>query len=320
MMKIDVAKWGRACVTLGALAGALLLGRALWDTYMNAPWTRDARVRADVVGIAPDLSGLVSDVLVRDNAPVKKGDVLFRVDRERFTLALKQAEAAVEGRAATLEQAKRDLARYAQLRERQVVSPQNAEQAQTTLTQADAAYQQAVSERDLARLNLERSEIKAPANGIVTNLELRRGDYVSTGKAVVALVDTDSLRVEGYFEETKLPRIHVGDPVTIRLMGEPTLLRGRVQSVAAAIEDRERVVGSGLLANINPTFNWVRLAQRVPVRIALEEVPPGIRLVAGLTATVEIQPGAAAGKRALADPPDAGSTHASSAQASRPIR
>ncbi|MFG1210489.1 efflux RND transporter periplasmic adaptor subunit [Xanthobacter flavus] len=315
MMKIDVAKWGRACVTLGVLAGAVLVGHALWDTYMNAPWTRDARVRADVVGIAPDVSGLVSEVLVQDNAPVKKGDVLFRVDRERFTLALKQAEAAVEGRAATLDQATRDFTRYAQLRERQVVSPQNAEQAQTTLTQADAAYQQAVSERDIARLNLERSEIKAPANGIVTNLELRRGDYVSTGKAVVALVDTDSLRVEGYFEETKLPRIHVGDAVTIRLMGEPTLLRGRVQSVAAAIEDRERVAGTGLLANINPTFNWVRLAQRVPVRIAIEEVPPNIRLVAGLTATVEIQPGAADGKNARADTPDI-----RSAQASRPIR
>jgi len=315
-MNIDVAKWGRVCVTLGVLAGALLVGRALWDTYMNAPWTRDARVRADVVSIAPDVSGLVSEVLVRDNATVKKGDVLFRVDRERFALALKQAEAAVEGRAATLEQAKRELARYAQLRERQVVSQQNAEQAQTSLTQADAAWRQAVSERDLADLNLERSEIKAPANGIVTNLELRRGDYVSTGKAVVALVDTDSLRVEGYFEETKLARIHVGDPVTIRLMGEPTLLRGRVQSVAAAIEDRERVVGTGLLANINPTFNWVRLAQRVPVSIALEEVPPDIRLVAGLTATVEIQPvSPAAGKTVHADKPDA-----QSAQASRSVR
>ncbi|MFG1282974.1 efflux RND transporter periplasmic adaptor subunit [Xanthobacter autotrophicus] len=306
MMKIDVAKWVRICVTLMVVAGAVLVGRALWDTYMNAPWTRDARVRADVVGIAPDVSGLVSEVLVRDNAAVKKGDILFRVDRERFAIALEQAEAAVEGRAATLDQAKRDLARYTQLRERQVVSPQNAEQAQTALTQADAAYRQAVSDRNLARLNLERSEVKAPANGIVTNLELRRGDYVSTGKAVVALVDTDSLRVEGYFEETKLARIHVGAPVTIRLMGEPVLLKGRVQSVAAAIEDRERTLSSGLLANINPTFNWVRLAQRVPVRIALEDVPPDIRLVAGLTATVEIEPGSGeAGKTALADTPDA---------------
>lgn len=316
MMKIDVAKWGRACVTLGVLAGALLVGRALWDTYMNAPWTRDARVRADVVGIAPDVSGLVSEVLVRDNATVKKGDILFRVDRERFAIALEQAEAAVEGRAATLDQAKRDLSRYTQLRERQVVSPQNAEQAQTALTQADAAYRQAVSDRNLARLNLERSQVKAPANGIVTNLELRRGDYVSTGKAVVALVDADSLRIEGYFEETKLPRIHAGAPVTIRLMGEPILLKGRVQSVAAAIEDRERTLSSGLLANINPTFNWVRLAQRVPVRIALEDVPPDIRLVAGLTATVEIQPvSPAAGKAAHADAPDT-----PSAQASRPVR
>ncbi|OYX69682.1 MAG: efflux transporter periplasmic adaptor subunit [Rhizobiales bacterium 32-66-11] len=276
---------------------------------------RPRRVRArDRRGICP--SRLVSEVLVRDNAAVKKGDTLFRVDRERFAIALEQAEAAVEGRTSTLDQAKRDLARYTQLRERQVVSPQNAEQAQTALTQADAAYRQAVSDRNLARLNLERSELKAPANGIVTNLELRRGDYVSTGKAVVALVDTDSLRVEGYFEETKLSRIHVGAPVTIRLMGEPVLLKGRVQSIATAIEDRERTLSSGLLANINPTFNWVRLAQRVPVRIALEDVPPDIRLVAGLTATVEIETATpATGNAARADTPDA-----RSAQASRPAR
>jgi multidrug resistance efflux pump len=145
-----------------------------------------------------------------------------------------------------------------------------------------------MADRDLARLNLDRSEVKASVNGVITNLSLRPGDYVNAGQAEVALVDTDSLRVEGYFEETKLSRIKVGNPVSIKLMGQSAVLAGHVESIAAGIEDRERTVGNGLLANINPTFNWVRLAQRVPVRIAFDTVPDDARLVAGLTATVAV--------------------------------
>ncbi|MFG1299798.1 HlyD family secretion protein [Xanthobacter sp. V3C-3] len=291
-MKLSIAQSGRIAVTLIAAIGAIMMARALWNSYVNAPWTRDARVRADVVNIAPDVAGLVDEVFARDNAEVKKGDILFRVDRERFEIALREAEAIVEGRAATLEQARRELERYEHLRAKEVVSRQNAEQAATAVTQADAAYRQALSARDLARINLERSDVKAPVDGIVTNLQLQKGDYVTTGKAVVALLNADSLRVEGYFEETKLPRIRVGDSVTIRLMGELSSLRGHVESIAAAIEDRERTTGAGLLANINPTFNWVRLAQRVPVRIAIDRMPSGVRLVAGQTATVEVDPDA----------------------------
>ncbi|MES1147584.1 MAG: HlyD family efflux transporter periplasmic adaptor subunit, partial [Bradyrhizobium guangdongense] len=132
--------------------------------------------------------------------------------------------------------------------------------------------------------------VRASVNGSITNMDLRPGTYVSAGKGVMALVDTDTLRVEGYFEETKLSRIHVGDPVSIRLMGDNTRLTGRVESIAAGIEDRDRTAGSNLLANVNPTFNWVRLAQRVPVRIKLDDVPPDIALVSGRTATVEVRP------------------------------
>lgn len=287
-MKTYLASAGRVLLTLIVVAAAVLVGRGLWNHYMNEPWTRDARVRADVIGVAPDVSGLVSEVLVRDNEVVRKGDLLFRVDRERFRIALDQAEAALAGRAAALDQAKRDLDRYQQLQE--VISRKSREEAQTALAQAEADHRKAASDRDLARLNLDRSGVKAATNGIVTNLDLQPGDYVTSGRAVVALVDTDSLHVEGYFEETKLSSIQIGAPVTIRLMGQAGLLRGRVASIAAAIEDRERTVSSGLLANINPTFTWVRLAQRVPVRIDVTEIPPGQRLIAGLTATVEIKP------------------------------
>ncbi len=277
----------RVGITLVVLLAAVGAGHELWAHYMDEPWTRDAKVRADIVGVAPDVSGFVSEVLVRDNQSVKQGDVLFRIDRARFAIALEQAEAAVEGRKATLEQARRDRERYEQLKD--VVSQQKTEQARMQEAEAAMAHRQALADRDLARLNLERSEVKASVNGTITNLSLRPGDYITAGTPEVALVDTDSLRIEGYFEETKLARISVGAPVTIRLMGQPATLEGHVESIAAGIEDRERTVGNGLLANINPTFNWVRLAQRVPVRIALDKVPDDARLVAGLTATVVVR-------------------------------
>ena len=149
-------------------------------------------------------------------------------------------------------------------------------------------YDQAVADRGLAKLNLERSEVRASVSGIVTNNELRPGAYLTPGKGVMALLDTDTLHVQGYFEETKLQRIHVGDPVNVRLMGSSHVLQGKVESVAAGIEDRDRSDGSTLLANVNPTFNWVRLAQRVPVRIALDRGDERNELVAGATATVEV--------------------------------
>ncbi len=277
----------RIAVTLATVAAAFVVGLSLWDYYMDAPWTRDGRVRADVVEIAPDVSGLVTQVLVEDNQEVKRGDVLFRIDPERFTLALRQAEAMVEGKKAGAEQAAADYQRYAKLSDA-AVSQQKVESARATDLSAKAAYDQAVADRDVARLNLARSEVRASVNGRITNMELRPGNYVNTGNGVMALVDRDTLRVEGYFEETKLPRIHVGDRARIRLMGEDALLTGHVESVAGGIEDRERSAGASLLANVNPTFAWVRLAQRIPVRIRLDAEADRHGLVSGRTATVSV--------------------------------
>jgi len=282
----------RLAVTVAMVAAAIVVGLALWDYYMDAPWTRDGRVRADVVEVAPDVSGLVTEVLVEDNQEVKRGDVLFRIDPERFTLALRQAEAMVEGKRASAEQSAADYQRYSKLSDA-AVSQQKVELARATDLAAKAAYDQAVADRDLAKLNLARSEVRASVNGRISNMELRPGNYVNTGKGVMALVDGDTLRVEGYFEETKLPRIHVGDRARIRLMGEDTILGGRVESVAGGIEDRERSAGSTLLANVNPTFAWVRLAQRIPVRIRLDAQADRRLLVSGRTATVSVEaPGA----------------------------
>jgi RND family efflux transporter MFP subunit len=286
-MKGSFAWLGRVVLTLLAVVAAIAVGRGLWAYYMESPWTRDGRVRADVVQVAPDVSGFVTEVLVKDNQKVRRGDVLFRIDRERFALALQQADAALAGHRATLDQANADLKRYSALTT-DAVSQQKQEQVLATQLQAKAAYDQAVADRAVAQLNLDRSEVHASVNGTITNMDLRPGTYVTAGKGVMALVDADTLHVEGYFEETKLARIRIGDKAQIRLMGEPVRLTGHVESIAAGIEDRDRAQGANLLANVNPTFSWVRLAQRVPVRIALDQIPDNVALVAGRSATVEV--------------------------------
>jgi multidrug resistance efflux pump len=273
----------------GLMVGiALWAGYKLWDYYFEQPWTRDGHVRADVVPVAPDVSGFVTEVLVKDNQQVRRGDVLFRIDRARYEIAVKQAEAMLLGKRASLVDADADLKRYTALTPGVAVTTQRLDQVVATQGSAQAAHDQAVADLALAKLNLERTEVRASVNGIVTNNELRPGAYLTPGKGVMALLDSDTLRVEGYFEETKLQRIHIGDPVNVRLLGSDHTLHGRVESVAAGIEDRDRSTATNLLANVNPTFNWVRLAQRIPVRVTLGNAAERHELVAGATATVEV--------------------------------
>jgi multidrug resistance efflux pump len=277
---------GRMVVTLAFVALALVAGWFLWQHYEVEPWTRDGRVRANVVQVAPDVTGQVIAVHVGDNQPVAAGQLLFEIDRARFDLALRQAEAAEQAARAALAQVIREVRRNAQLRG--LVAQEVREQSQARLEQTQASVAQAMVNRDAAKLNLERTRVVAAVDGFVTNLDLQRGDYVAVARPVMALIDSKSFYVEGYFEETKLPRIHVGDPVTVTLMGEKQPLTGHVESFAEGIAERDRGTGSNLLPDVNPTFNWVRLAQRIPVRVALDRVPAGIRLVAGQTATVEV--------------------------------
>jgi multidrug resistance efflux pump len=278
--------FSRIVVTAIVLVGALIALRYLWDRYELDPWTRDGRVRADVVQVAPDVSGLVTDVLVHDNQTIKKGQALFVIDQPRFELALRQSEAAVASAQAQVDEAALEDKRNHNLGN--LVSTEILQQGQTKLAQAQAALAQAVVAHDTAKLNMDRTTVLASVNGYITNFELRPGNYASAGHPVFALVDSDSIHVDGYFEETKLPRIHVGDRVSVLLMGESQLLYGHVESIAGGIEDRERGPSSNLLSNVNPTFNWVRLAQRVPVRVALDKPQTDIRLIAGRTATVSV--------------------------------
>jgi RND family efflux transporter MFP subunit len=273
--------------TLLILAAAVFIGRALWVHYMDTPWTRDGRVRADIINVAADVSGYVVAVPVKDNQLVKKGDVLLQIDPEHYQIAVKQAQALVASRKATWEMRKVNASRRADL-DALVISKENREDASNIASSAEADYQQAQAQLDAALLNLKRTQVLATVDGYVTNLNVHVGDYARTGEAKMAVVDRHSFWVYGYFEETKLPHIRVGDQADMQMMsGE--VLKGHVESISRGIYDRDNPESRELVADVNPTFNWVRLAQRVPVRIHIDEVPEGMLLAAGTTCTVIVK-------------------------------
>jgi multidrug resistance efflux pump len=324
----------RLLFTAAVVIVAALLGHALWKRYLYSPWTRDGRVRADVVRIAPDVSGLVAAEKVKDKQLVHKGDVLMIIDRDRYRLALQQAEAGLAvakaraqaaragtgAAAAVIASRKAEYEMYRAQAQRRLRMPPHSvistedrqdavaaaasaraalQQAQASRNQAGAAVQQALAavqqaqvQVAVARLTLERTDVRAPADGYITNLDVRVGDYASVGAARMALIDSHSYYIYGYFEETKLPRLHVGDPVDIRLMAGGTHLSGTITGIAHGITDSDNPAGPDLLANVSPIFNWVRLAQRMPVRIAIdtEHLPPNTVLAAGMTATLVVKP------------------------------
>lgn len=284
-----LARWG---VTIILLVLAVLAGLSLWHRYETDPWTRDGHVRADVVRVTADVGGLVTAVNVRDNQVVKAGQLLFVVDRPRYAAALEQSDAAIASARATLDLARREAKRDLALGD--LVAAETHEQNVAKVETAQAALAQAVAARDTAALNVRRTEVRASVDGVVTNLDLHPGDYLAPGAQAMALVDHNSLRVEGYFEETKLRHIHIGDKARIRLMGDDRDMEGHVESIAAGIADDQRGDSANLLPTVQPTFSWVRLAQRIPVRIHVDRMAAGTRLIAGRTATVTIvQPGAA---------------------------
>jgi multidrug resistance efflux pump len=331
-MKLEPQAVLRFAITAVVVIVALLLCHALWRHYLYAPWTRDGRVRAEVVRIAPDVSGLVTRVPVIDNQEVKKGEVLFEIDPQRFQIAEQQAEANLNAAEAAAraaganidavlasaaarkaeydmrqEQAQRrqDLADVVPKEERTdarsaaVTARAVWEQAQASGHQANAAREQAEAAvvqaqvaLDRAKLDLERTEVRAPVDGYVTNLDVRVGDYAATGSPRLALIDRHSYYIYGYFEETKLPHLRVGDPVDIRMLSGGIRLKGHITGVARGITDRDNPTGRDLLADVNPTFNWVRLAQRVPVRVDIDEAsePKGLILSAGMTVSIDVQP------------------------------
>jgi multidrug resistance efflux pump len=274
--------------TLLALAAALGLAYLAYFYYAGTPWTRDGRVRVYTVQVAPEVSGTVVRLAVKDNQFVHKGDVLFEIDPGTFKNAVTQAEGALESARAQAGYLAGIADRTGRLDDL-AATPQ---QKQTTRGQADAAKATVLQmEGSLAqaRLNLERTTLRSTVNGWVTNLLLQEGGFASTGQPALTLVNADSFWVDGYFEETQLPRIADGDAARITLMGWPdTPIRGHVTGLGRGISVTDATPGVQGLPAVNPVFTWVRLAQRVPIRIELDDVPCPIVIAAGMTANVSV--------------------------------
>lgn len=269
------------------LAG--LLGWRLWRYYMLSPWTRDGRIRAETVNVAAEIYGKVTELNVAENQFVHKGDVLFVIDPEEFRLNLAKADAEVESRRQQMLIRQSLSQRRSQL-SAEAVSAEEQQTSESSASIAAADYQEAQAQRDLAKLNLDRTVIRSPVNGYVVNLRLRVGDYASVGQPKLAVIDSDSFWVSGYFEETKLPSIHEGEPAVIKLMGVGPTLDGHVESISRGIADQNGSADAQGLASVNPVFYWVRLAQRIPVRIHIDRVPDNVTLAAGMTCTIAIKP------------------------------
>ena len=279
----------RVLITLVAVAVAAGLGWQTWNAYMGTPWTRDANVRAYVVTMAPEIAGLIVQLPIKDNQLVHKGDLLMQIDPTNYRIAVSLAEAAVQQAQINAENAAREAKRRLELSSL-AVTVEEQQTYQTTAVATQAQLEQATANLDQAKVNLQRTEIRSPVNGWVTNLTAQLGDYASVGVNQISLVDADSYWIDGYFEETALGEIHDDDPASIKLMGYNQIIRGHVASVARGINVANAQPNGQGLASVNPIFTWVRLAQRIPVRIAIDKVPDGVRLVAGQTATVQIDP------------------------------
>jgi multidrug resistance efflux pump len=286
---IDEKTVRRHLITGAVVLIALLLAWALWWHYFRSPWTRDGRVRAEVVNIAAQISGQVIDLKVIDNQTVKKGDILFVIDPVDYRLALTQAESTLQSRQYNAQIAEQDSLRRQKLG--QAISLEEANTSASSALVAQAAYQAALAAVDQAKVNLSRTIVRSPVNGYVTNLTLRIGDYSMPGQTKLTVVDSDSFWIVGYFEETKLSHIQEGDYAHVRLMGWSPEVAGHVESISRAIADTNSDANSEGLANVSPIFTWVRLAQRIPVRIHIDRVPRKVLIAAGQTCTIVVDQG-----------------------------
>jgi multidrug resistance efflux pump len=346
------------------IAAAALLFK-YWDQVTN-PWTRDGRVRADVIQIASRVTAPIVELPIEDNQFVRAGDVLFKLDPRTFETALEQAEANLEvtryqvdamspnvtsaeasvlsaqasvaQAEASVTEARAQLDKNKADYERQLeMLPKNAsskkavegakasyevsqgklkaaeaglDAARASLSQAkagvvgaranlgapgdaNARLRLAQSQVRQAKMNLEFATVTAPVGGYVTNLNLRVGDQVVANQPALALVDVNSYWVHGFFKETSIANINPGDRAVVTLMTYPdTPLEARVQSVGWGIAQSDGAPSTDLLPSVSPTFEWIRLAQRIPVRIELIDVPENVQLRVGSTCSVLVATGA----------------------------
>ncbi|GEB72111.1 secretion protein HylD [Pseudoalteromonas carrageenovora] len=283
-----MTKYLRILLTVIVVIAAVFAGRWVWTDYMHTPWTRDGRIRAEIVIVSPDVSGWVTELNIKDGQTIKKGDLLFSVDNKRYQAALDKSKANTENALYTWELAKHKLQRRKGLNTQQAISEEGLESTRINSKIAKANYELAKTEQAIAQLNFDRTKAYAPVSGQIINLNLRQGNYVAQGSSVFAIVKSDSFYVTGYFEETKIPLIHDNQKAKISLLSGGDALTGHVMSVGKAIANTNTQSNTQLLPVVQQTFNWVRLSQRIPVDIKLDSIPEKVRLSAGMTATIHL--------------------------------
>ena len=279
----------RFLVTLSvvALAGYTLV--RMFEDYLFQPWTRDGQVRAQVIKITPRVSGPIVELPIHDNQAVRKGDLLFRIDPRTYELAVEQARAKLQQAKASavvaLDQAERG--RELHRRDKGAISEQALIRKENKLLVADADVEVAEASLHAAILDLEFTEVRAPVDGYVTHLKLRQGTQTVANQPAVALVDAGSFWVHGFFKETQIRNIKPGNKAVVKLMTYPDQpLEGVVDNMGWGIAQQDGSTDADLLPTVNPSFDWIRLAQRIPVRIRLTQVPEGVNLRVGTTASV----------------------------------
>ena len=275
-----------------------------WDYAIN-PWTRNGQVRAQVIQINPRVTGPIVNLPIRDNEFVRAGNLLFEIDPRTFEAAIKQAEADLSEARVQVDEAKDKADRAVRIRkqepgamsEQEVIKKQNKLRA----AQATALSKQATVED--AQLDLEFTQVRAPVDGYVTNLDLRLGDQAVANQPALALVDINSYWIHGFFRENYIADIRAGNRAIVTLMTYPdTPLEGRVDSIGWGVYQDDGSSAPDLLPSISPTFEWIRLAQRIPVRVHLTNVPEEVKLRVGTTASVLVMTGTSVGESAKSVP------------------
>ncbi|EFC7611437.1 HlyD family secretion protein [Escherichia albertii] len=268
-------------------AVAILAGWWLWNYYMQSPWTRDGKVRAEQVTITPQVSGRIVELNIKDNQLVKAGDILFTIDKTPFQIAELNARAQLAKAQSDLAKANNEANRRRHLSQN-FISAEELDTANLNVKAMQASVDAAQAMLKQAQWQLSQTDVRAPVSGWVTNLTTRAGDYADTGKPQFALVDSRSFYVVGYFEETKLRHIKEGAPAQITLYSDNRKLQGHVSSIGRAIYDQSVENDSSLIPDVKPNVPWVRLAQRVPVRFRLDSVPNNLTLVSGTTCSIAV--------------------------------
>ena len=285
-------KLGLGIVNIVLIAAVLWYAYQTFEEYINNPWTRNGQLRGQVIQVAPRVSGTVTSVAVIDNQFVNEGDLLFEIDPEPFTIAIAQAEANLRRSHISSKSAKIEYDRLLEIFEKDPGAV-----SQKDLNRRESNYLQSLSKIDVAnetlrnaKLNLGYTSVHAAVEGYVSNINFQIGTQAVANTPILALVDSNSFWVFGYFRESQIGRFKIGDPAKVTLMAYPDLpLHGTVESLGWGIAPSDGNAGAYLLPSIKPVFQWIRLAQRIPVRIKLEEIPEDVELRFGLTASVMIE-------------------------------